>query len=173
MRAWGLLFVLAAGCSSSGSSPSSSSSSSGGQTSDHCFFDGTLSGGVEGKIAVNGCGTSTSAVFTVAEADIVKKTSLGVRFKLVTALKGGELGAQPLTALEIFKREGDAELVWRSTACTLELTKNEKSPTDVFENRHLLEGKGTCNGALAAVAPNTRAALTLTPFTFGAFVDPD
>jgi hypothetical protein len=98
-----------------------------------------------------------------------------MRFVLVTALQGGELGPQPLEKLEIFKREagGAEELVWRSTSCTLELTKNEHSPTEVFENRYLLEGKGSCSAPLDAVAPNTRMPITVTPFEFGAFVDPD
>ena len=157
------------------SSSSSSSSSGGAPASSQCSFTGTLSGGVEGTIAVNGCGAGDSDRVSVAEADILERTSLGVRFKLEARLTGGELGPRPLQSLEIFKLEGRdvPELVWRSTTCTIELTRNERSPTETFENRHLIAGKGSCPGPLEAVAPNTRAAVALTPFEFGAFVDPD
>ena len=38
---------------------------------------------------------------------------------------------------------------------------------------YVLEGKGSCSSPLDAVAPNDRMPITLSPFDFGAFVDPD
>lgn len=167
--------LLALACSGDDSSSTSSGagSSSGGGSDGTCKFSGALSGGVEGSITPNGCATS-GATFSVAQADLAKKTTLGMRFTLATALKGGELGNQPLAKLDVFQREGEdaPELVWSSTACTIELTKNEKSPTTVFENRFILEGTGACPSPLEPVAPNDRSPITATSFSFGAFINP-
>lgn len=131
-----------------------------------------MSGGVEGTITPNGCGSSSTGNFHVVQSDLVKDTSLGLRIYLVTPLKGGELGPQAVERLEIFKSEGGTDLEWQSTTCTVELTKSEHSPTTVFENRYLLEGKGACPSPIDAVAPNTNAAVTLPTFEFGTFIDP-
>ncbi len=165
------LLVPACGSDSSGSS--GSSGTSGGV---ECNFSGTLSGGLTGSIQVSGCGTTTSATFSVAQSDFTAGTSLGVQFVLVTALQGGEVGTLPLERLEVFKREGKGteakSLVWSSTSCTLTLDKNVASPTTVFKNRFLLTGHGSCPAPLEPKAPNTGPAVTVSPFEMTAFIDP-
>ena len=154
-------------------SSSSSSSSSGGTVSD-CRYSGTLSGGVEGTIDVNGCATGSDGTFSLAEVNPSTNRNRGIRITLVTPLKGGELGPQPLESVTIFERleDGSSTLEWSSTSCSIELTKNESAPTEVSENRYVIEGKGSCASPLAPVAPNTRAPVTVAPFEFGAFINP-
>jgi len=163
-----LAFAVLPACSSG------SSGSSGTSTGVDCSFSGSLTGGVMGTVQANGCGTSTSATFSIAQADITTGTSLGVKFELVTALEGGELGTIPLKSFEVFQREGKptTSLVWSSTSCTLTLDRNEASPTTVFKNRFLLSGSGSCAASLEATAPNTRPPVTVTAFSMTAFVDP-
>lgn len=164
-----LAFALLTACSSDNSSGSSASSF-------ECSFTGSLTGGVTGTITANGCGTTSSDSFSIAQADLGAGTSLGAKFVAATALKGGELGAIPLERFEIFQREGKGttatSLVWSSTSCTLTLDKNEASPTSVFKNRFLLAGRGSCSAPLEPTAPNTRPAVTVSAFEMTAFIDP-
>lgn len=164
--------LSAAACSSDGDSGTSGTSGTSGSVS--CSFSGTLSGGVSGTITANGCATSSSATFSVAQADITTGRSMGASFELVTPLKGGELGAVPLKSFQVFLREGKGapQLTWSSTACTLTLERNESSPTNVFKNRFLLAGKGSCTAPLDPTAPNTKPAVTVSAFDMTAFVDP-
>src|SRR5262249_14979899 len=109
------------GSTDSGSSSGASGSSSGASTNPNCSFSGTLTGGVsDPTIEANGCGTAGGNVFTVTQADFATGTSLGVRVFLVTPLKGGETGAQPLEKLDIFQREakGQPEVVWSGKSCS-------------------------------------------------------
>ena len=167
--------ALAAGCSSS-STPGSSGTSgtSGASTNLDCSFSGSLGGGVVGTIAADGCGTTTSATFSIVQADFATGQSRGVRFELKAALKGGELGEIPLDHVEVFKKDGKnaATLSWSSASCTLTLDKNVASPTNVFVNRFLLAGKGSCSAPFEPTAPNTLPAVTVTAFELTAFVDP-
>lgn len=164
--ACGVFFFLGA-CSDDDSSSSSSKG-------DVCRFSGTLSGGLEGAMSANACSTSSGADFAFAELNSSTKTSRGMRVTLVTPLKGGETGPQVVKSVELFESssDGTGTQEWSSTSCSIELTKSEHSPTEVFENRYLLEGRGTCASAFTPVAPNTRAPVTITPFEFGAFIDP-
>jgi hypothetical protein len=160
---------------SSGSSGSSgspgSSGSSGSSGSADCLFTGGLTGGVTGAVTNPGCGTGgTSDTFFIAPLDV---GSLGVRFVLVTALKGGELGAIPLKTFEVYQVAGGAALpTWSSTSCTLTLDQNVAAPTSLFTNRFLLAGRGSCTAPLDPTAPNTLPAVTVSPFELKAFVDP-
>jgi hypothetical protein len=160
-------------CSSSSSSSSGSSGSSSGGGVD-CSFTGSLSGGVSGSILADGCGTGPSSTFSIAQADLTAGTSLGARFKVITALKGGELGAIPLERFEIFQRESKAATsrTWSSTSCTLTLDRNEAAPTEVFKNRFLLAGHGSCSAGLQPDAPNTLPAVAVSSFQMTAFIDP-
>lgn len=161
-----------AACGSDPTATSSASSGNGG--GDSCAFTGTLAGGVVGPIQANGCATTSSAVFSIAQADITTGKSLGAKFDLVTPLKGGELGPIPLKSFEIFQREGKGmdQLVWSSTSCVLTLEKNEAAPTSVFENRFILGGRGSCPGPLEPTPPNARQAVTVSDFQISAFVNP-
>ncbi len=160
------------GASGCGSSDASSSTSGGGP--ENCSFTGALSGGVTGSIAANGCSTGTSASFAISHVEFVGSTSLGVAFSLKTALKGGETGPIPLTKMEVVQREGEnqPQLRWSSDTCTLALDSNVSAPTSVFRNRFELAGHGSCAAPLAPVAPNTKPAVTISPFEFKAFVNP-
>lgn len=170
-----LASVALVACSSGPSGTTGSSGSSGSSGGVDCSFTGTLSGGVSGTILANGCGTGASSSFSIARADLGAGTSLGAKFDLVTALKGGELGAVPLVRLEIFQRDakGGTTRTWSSASCTLILDRNEASPTMVFTNRFLLAGHGSCSAALEPDAPNTLPAVTVSPFEMTAFVDPN
>jgi hypothetical protein len=175
------LGALVSGCSDGGSRSSAGNDGgtigpgTGGTLTDHCYFRGTLSGGVSGAIDANGCGTSGDSVFSIAQADLASGKSLGIRVELTGPLKGGETGVLSLKKLVVFEKRGKdaAQLTWESTGCGVELTKSEHSPTTVFKNRYLLSGKGTCPAPLAPAAGNDKAAVEITPFEFGAFVNPD
>ena len=106
--------------------------------------------------------------------DLTAGSSLGAKFNLVTALKGGELGAIPLQSFVIFQRDNKAAttLEWSSTSCTLTLDKNEAAPTTVFKNRFLLAGRGSCPAPLEPTTPNTRPAVMVSAFEMSAFIDP-
>jgi hypothetical protein len=159
-------------CACSGGS--TTSSSSGGGLSETCGFTGEMSGGLAAKIDATACSTSTSAQFSVSQADLSAGTSIGVTFSLDKALVGRETGPVALTELQVFQIEkrGQDPLVWTSASCTLTLEKNEPSPTSVFKNRFLLAGRGTCSAALTPKAPNTKPTVAVTPFEVRAFVDP-
>jgi hypothetical protein len=168
------LVLACASVAACGSGASSSSGSSGSTNGVDCSFSGTLSGGITSDIVANGCATAASSSFSIAQADLTVGTTLGAKVDLVTALKGGELGAIPLVRLEIFQREakGATTSTWSSAACTLTLDKNEAAPNSVFKNRFLLAGHGSCSAALEPDAPSTRPAVTVSDFTLTAFVDP-
>ncbi len=174
------IVALVGGCSGGASSSTTSDGGSvgpgGGSTLDErCYFKGTLSGGVSGAISANGCGTSGDAIFSVAQADLASGKSLGVRVELTTPLKGGETGVLTLEKFVVFEKPGKdaAQLTWESTSCNVELTKSEHSPTTVFKNRYLLTGKGTCPQPLTPAAGNGKGPVEISPFEFGAFVNPD
>jgi len=110
----------------------------------------------------------------MSQADLSTGRSTGASFELATALKGGELGAVPLKTFQVFSREGKGapQRVWSSASCTLTLERNESSPTNVFKNRFLLAGRGSCTAPLEPVPPNTSPAVTVSAFEMTAFVDP-
>ena len=174
-----VIALVIGGCSGGGSSGGVTSLDGGGgstsaTTLSYCYFQGTLSGGVSGTITANGCANSGAAIFSIAQADLASGTSLGVRVELTAPLTGGETGVLALEKFVVFEKPGKntTQLTWESTACSVELTKSEHSPTNVFKNRYLLTGKGTCPAPLAPAAGNTKASIELTPFEFGAFVNP-
>jgi hypothetical protein len=151
----------------------SSSSSSGTSDAVDCSFTGTLSGGLAAGIIADGCGGSGGASFSIAQTDFTSGAALSVELTPVTPLKGGELGAIPLARFDVFQTDSTGgSRAWRSTACTLALDKSTSSPTNVFTNRFLLSGHGSCPAALDPVAPNTGAAVTVSDFTLTGFINP-
>ena len=168
------LLVLSCLLASACSGTTTPSSSGGDGFSETCGFSGEMSGGLAAKLTATACSTSTSAQFSVSQADLSAGTSVGVTFSLEKALVGRETGPVALTELQVFQIEkrGADPLVWTSASCTLTLDKNEPSPTTVFKNRFLLAGRGSCSAELTPKAPYTKPTVAVTPFEVRAFVEP-
>lgn len=170
--------ALALGCSSEGVAGGPLGP---GRGSGVCFLSLPLSGGLTGTLDANGCGTVGDDLTWSELGSLSGGSGTSTTLTMVLAAPVEPLVTGPLdvTRLEIRTSQessdgGDVVRRWSTPdgACSATLASNVFDPTTVFENRHVLEGSGSCRAPADPVDGNERGAVTLGPFTFRGFVDP-
>jgi hypothetical protein len=176
----GLLGCLAVGCGGS----DGGSGSTGNVSSDptECGASATLSGGLEHELGDQpGCsGTDTSAaVFDLLGQgmNLFGGGSIGVTFEFDSPPALGQTGPASLSAVSVRETAPQPEemgqfaetLEWEfpAGACTLDIQSTAKD--DAF-SWLWFHAEGSCEGSAAAVAPNTKAPVSLGAFSVNTFV---
>jgi hypothetical protein len=174
LRGFGLLvcglFILS-GCSSD------DSEDDGDPIDIPCALYLPVSGGLEGTLVANGCGTSSLSL-TLVDWNTSAGNIVTVGLMLNEPIEPGVTGAAALDTI-LIRHDANTNSTtddrqWETPlgACSVTILANEASPTEVFPNRHLLDGEGSCSEPAAPLAPTVAEAVTLADFTFSAFIDP-
>ena len=167
-----MLATLLVACGDSGES--SGSGGAGGNGGD-CELSMPVSGGLNATLTANGCGTSGKNVVSLADVDFASSTSIAAVMTFMNDLEGGKTGDIPLDTLKIrTKDKNDVFLEWEvpTGACTVEFSSNVSAPTQVFKNRYIITGSGSCSEAAEPIGGNSEPAISIGNFSFKAFINP-
>lgn len=133
-----------------------------------CDGRAQLSGGVDKALDISACGTGGSTM-TLGEGI---GDGVSLRFDLGRELGPTEVGSFPATKASLTARASGGQEVWEAAAgvCTVKL--DSRAAETVGERTTLQYGTGSisCSGPLAAVAPNTKAPVTVGTVTFTGLV---
>lgn len=176
-----LLSCVVAGCSSG----NGSDGSLGGNDDPHsCWAAGELSGGAEHTFgadpACSGTGTSTTLIaFVGAGAMLFEGGSIALGFDFDSPPALGQTGSVAGIAVSVREvgpepadpNEAAPTFEWEFPvgACTLDITSTSRDPDPDFAWLWFA-ADGTCSEAAAPVAPNTKAAVAVSPFSINTFV---
>jgi len=177
----GLLGGLALGCSSDGGS-GNTGTTSGDPT--ECSASATLSGGLEHELGDQpGCsGTdSSAAVFDLLGSgmNLFGGGSIGVTFEFDPPPALGETGPASLSGVTVRETGPQPEEMgqfaetfeWEfpDGACMLDIQSTELDPDPNFAWLWF-HAEGSCEGSATAIAPNTKAPVSLGAFSVSTFV---
>jgi hypothetical protein len=155
------LLLLVCSCGSSGPPPDQP-----------CALSMPVQGGLTGTLGGASCGESGGSLLFWTSADLTGPT---VDASFATTIASGQTGTLVVQQLQISSRDADGgEQRWQTpaAACSLYVTDNKSSPTDVFKNRYILSGTGTCAQPAAPATGSPGPPVEIGDFTFHAFIDP-
>jgi hypothetical protein len=175
-----LLSCVVVGCSSG----NGSAGPAGNGDPHSCWASATLSGGVDHSFGANpACSgqdmTTQVLAFLGTDAMLFEGGSIGLTFDFDVAPalgQTGEVAGVVVSVREVGPEPADPnefaptfEWEFPAGACTLDITSTSRDPDPDFAWLWFA-ADGVCDAEAVAVAPNTKAAVSLSPFSINTFV---
>jgi hypothetical protein len=141
-----------------------------------CKLSMPLTGGISETIGAIGCGDINGTELTWQTGGFGKGTlDVSVEADFAMKIPVDQVGTYPVT-LQITQATADGGVPdsWQTPtgACSLTIAGSICSPTEVFANRRVLSGSGTCSQPAAPQMGNTGQPIMIGEFQFEGFFNP-